>query len=129
MRVRSVRDGDTLNVVVSLVPTLGIDARLACRIAALNAPEMSTPEGVAAKQFTSDWVAQHAPHAPADTEWPFLTRVDGWDNYGGRYDGGVRCWMGHDLGEALIASGQAVWKRYRAILPESFTEVPHDAHG
>jgi len=117
--IRSLRDGDTINVIVNAVPTLGIETRLACRLANLNCPEKNTQEGVTARQFTFDWLAEHRSHAPATSEWPFLTRVDGWDNYGGRYDGSLRCWAGHDLGLALLASGNAVERRYRAIVPES----------
>lgn len=118
MRIERVRDGDTLNVVLSLLPTLGVDFRVACRVASLNCPERSTPEGVIARQFTIDWAAEHAAHASAGSQWPFLSRVDGWDNYGGRYDGAIQCWVGHDLGQALLIGGQAQARQYRALLPE-----------
>ena len=123
MQVRGVRDGDTLNVIVSALPTLGIEFRGACRVAGVNCPELHNPDrtinppGDAARTFTLQWVSTHAMHVrPNDTDWPFLTRVDGWDNYGGRFDGAVRCWAGHDLGSDIISSGQGEAKRYGAPL-------------
>lgn len=57
--VTKVVDGDTLHLSVDL----GCDVYVAMtvRLYGLNAPELSTAEGVAARDFVVRWVASHGP--------------------------------------------------------------------
>lgn len=84
--VDTVHDGDTVNVKLTIDHDEGFDLRLVAniyarvRIAGINAPELSTVEGKAARDF-----AQTLLH-PGD-EVQVLSH--GWDKYGGRIDGDV----------------------------------------
>ena len=57
--VRKVVDGDTLHLTVDL----GCDTciNMTVRLAGINAPENSTPEGRSATAFVVAWVATHGP--------------------------------------------------------------------
>lgn len=48
-RILKVVDGDTVHIEIDL--GLETSRRIVCRLARINAPEMSTPEGLAAKQY------------------------------------------------------------------------------
>jgi micrococcal nuclease len=98
--VTKIVDGDTLHTAVDL----GCDTTLnmTVRLYGINAPEMSTPEGVVAKQFAADWIAGRA----ADG---FLIRTvkDHKEKYG-RYLADLLAADGTSLCQALLDSGNAV---------------------
>jgi endonuclease YncB( thermonuclease family) len=103
-RARPVRviDGDTLDVELDR----GFQDRSVrrLRLAALNAPERDTPEGVAATAFVAEWLRA----CPTDQEWPLAVVTVAVDKYGGRYDAWVyRRVDGDCLNQALIRSGHA----------------------
>lgn len=94
--VDDVHDGDTVNVRLDLGFDLTVYAR--CRIVGINAPELSTPEGRAARDYARALL-------PIDT--PVLVTSRGWDKYGGRIDADVTTHYGIDFGEAMLAGGHA----------------------
>lgn len=91
-------DGDTVHADVDL----GFDAhqRMTLRLAGINAPEMGTPEGVAAKQWLAD--ALLGAHAGPLT---IRTVKDRREKYG-RYLATLYV-NGVDLNEAMVAAGHA----------------------
>lgn len=60
-KLQRVIDGDT----VSLLVDMGFDTwhRGSFRILGVNCPEMNTPEGRAAKDFTEEWLAMAGPES------------------------------------------------------------------
>ncbi len=97
--VTKVLDADTIHARVDL----GFDARLdmTLRLAHINAPEMSTPEGVAAKRFAMDWLAEH-------TDFRLESIKDRRERYG-RYLGIIHPLDdGETLNDALLRTGHAV---------------------
>ncbi len=80
-------DGDTLYLTVSRTDDFGFHiysmhtARQKFRLARCNAPELSTPAGPIARQFTVDWLTAHK-----DSLRVTSLRAD---NYGDRWDGEV----------------------------------------
>ena len=97
-----IHDGDTIHAEV----LLGCDVRLrmTIRFAGINAPELSTPEGVTARQYVVDWFAQHAPGGA------FLlhTIKDTREKYG-RYLGKIYDPADQDcLNDDMVRDGQAV---------------------
>lgn len=100
-QVTRVVDGDTLRVIIDH----GFDLRSdqIVRIAGINAPELSTPEGQKAKTWAINWVASHA----SKGEWPFaLLAKPAKDNYGRRLGDLV---IGKSsYGADAIAAGQAM---------------------
>ena len=105
-RVAQVYDGDTIVLDIDLgfdhiIEGLDFDGkrRLACRVFGINAPELSTEAGKAAKAFAETLLK------PGDR----LTLLShGWDKYGGRFDGAITLADGRDFGQAMIDAGQAV---------------------
>jgi endonuclease YncB( thermonuclease family) len=100
-------DGDTTYLVVTGSFDFGFhvvstfSARQKFRLARCNAPELSTPEGPIARQFTVDWLTAHA----------MALRVTSLraDNYGDRWDAEVYdALTNENLSDALLASGNAV---------------------
>jgi len=75
--VAKVVDGDTLHLGVDL----GCDTRLAMtvRLYGVNTPELPTPEGVAARDFVSRWLADHQ---AAETPLVVRTVKDRREKYG-----------------------------------------------
>lgn len=73
--VDNVHDGDTVYVKLDLGFDLMVYAR--CRISGINSPELSTPEGKAARDFAQAIL-------PAGSAVMVTSR--GWDKYGGRID-------------------------------------------
>jgi micrococcal nuclease len=74
------------------------------RLLGVDAPEMrgpSRPAGIVATAFTASWVDAHAGHGG------LFARSVKTDSFG-RYLASVSCGEGHDLGGALLASGNAV---------------------
>lgn len=100
--VWKVVDGDTLHLDIDL----GCDVRMrmTVRLAGLNTPEMSTPEGVAAKAFVNEWLEYHAP----DKRVRVATIKDRKEKYG-RYLGNI--WSSdqrHCLNSDLLTNKHAV---------------------
>jgi endonuclease YncB( thermonuclease family) len=95
--VDQVHDGDTLYVRLDVGFDLTVYARV--RLYAVNAPELRTAAGVAARDYVRQLL-------------PVGTRVQvvsyGWDKYGGRIDGVVLYGDNQSLAEALLAAGHAV---------------------
>ncbi|MEU8378691.1 thermonuclease family protein [Streptosporangium sp. NPDC048865] len=97
--VARVVDGDTLDLLVDLGFTTQTRQRI--RLAGVYAPELGTPEGEAAAEFTRGWVAEHGPALLVKT------LRDRKERYG-RYLGVVSpAAGGPDLGAALVAAGHA----------------------
>lgn len=76
-RVTKVVDGDTMHVTVSL----GLDSyqNITLRLAGLDTPEMSTPEGKTAKVWVQEWVDAHV---DSDGYLPLATIKDRREKYG-----------------------------------------------
>jgi endonuclease YncB( thermonuclease family) len=99
--VRDWHDGDTCHIDVDL--GFGLILSLSCRIFGINAPELSTPEGKAAK-LTADALC------PPGRRVSVLSH--GWDKYGGRFDGTITLPPEIDFAAAMVDAEQAVWKAY-----------------
>jgi endonuclease YncB( thermonuclease family) len=111
--VEYVHDGDTIRMTLDLgsLPTIpadlgfGISVRptalisLNCRLYGINAPELSTAAGKAARDYLETLVK------PGDR---VSVVSHGWDKYGGRFDGSVATPFLTDLSEQMLASGHAV---------------------
>jgi micrococcal nuclease len=97
--VLRVVDGDTMHFDFDL----GVDVhiQLGCRVAHINAPERSTPEGKVAKVWAAAWLAAHGP------VFYVYTIKDHQEKYG-RYLVEILSATGEDFGSAMIAAGQAV---------------------
>jgi endonuclease YncB( thermonuclease family) len=106
VQMQSLIDGDTLHVALShavIAPfavTLTIERKL--RLAGINCPELKTPDGMKARDFTAQWLLNHAP--------PYTIAVhgSGLDKYSDRIDGRLIAADGHCLNDDLLAAGQAV---------------------
>lgn len=105
-RVVQVHDGDTIYLDIDLgfdhlisARDWGGHPRLACRVNGINAPELSTLEGRAARN-----------HAMELLPFGALVKVTslGWDKFGGRFDGEIEMPDGRDFGSSMIADGFAV---------------------
>jgi endonuclease YncB( thermonuclease family) len=95
--VQHIHDGDTLTIDLDL--GFGIwQTTLRCRLYGINAPELKTAEGVAARDFLTALV-------PVGAAVSVVSH--GWDKYGGRFDGTVT-YEGIDLSAAMLSSGHAV---------------------
>jgi len=102
-KVLRVVDGDTLHLEIDV--GLDMRTRMTVRLAGINAPEMSTSEGVAAKQFVEGWVLSNA---NPDGILTVRTAKDRREKYGRYlatllYDPDSR-----SLNDALIDAGHAV---------------------
>jgi endonuclease YncB( thermonuclease family) len=94
-----VHDGDTVNVKLDVGFDLTVYARV--RVFGINAPELSTDAGKAAREFAQTLLA------PGDGV-RVLSR--GWDKYGGRIDGSIEfgpTGRRRDFAETMIAAGHA----------------------
>lgn len=101
-QITRVVDGDTIRVTADL----GFDTRAdqIIRVNGINAPELSTKEGQAAKTWAINWFAAHS----GKSDWPFvLASKSVKDNYGRRL-GDIVLPDGTRYSEAAIAAGQAV---------------------
>jgi len=108
-RVTRVIDGDTLALDLDL--GLGIHAHLPrARLSGVDCPELPTPEGIAAANFTTRWVAEHGP------VFNVVTSKDRRDVYG-RYLVSVRTLAidGPVLNLELLHAGAA--KPYQGVQP------------
>lgn len=94
-----VHDGDTVNVKLDVGFDLTVYARV--RVHGINAPELSTKAGKAARDYGQALL-------PAGT--PVSVMSLGWDKYGGRIEGDINVDGLGDYGAALVAAGHAkVW--------------------
>lgn len=93
-------DGDTLNVGVDLGMNVAINTTL--RLYGINAPELSTPEGVAAKAWAVTWFQQHCPAG----RFTIQTQRDTTEKYG-RYLATVIAPDGANFNTDIVAAGQA----------------------
>jgi micrococcal nuclease len=102
--VRRVVDADTL---VADDVDLGYHTHvrgIEYRLLGVDAPEMrgsTRPAGVVATDYTRAWLDEHGKHGG------LFARSIKTDSFG-RYLAVVRCGEGHSLGDALLASGNAV---------------------
>lgn len=102
--LRRVVDGDTL---IADDVDLGYHVHLSgieYRILHINTPERkkeTRAAGDAATAYTEDWCTLHAKHGG------LFARTEKTDSFG-RYLATVRCGKDHDLGGALLSSGNAV---------------------
>lgn len=94
-----IHDGDTVSVDIDL--GFGLHATgFRARIYGIDAPELATPEGVAARDF----LAQALPIGS-----PLRVISHGWDKYGGRFDAAIHygTLFEQDLGQLMLSSGHA----------------------
>lgn len=99
--VWKVVDGDTMHLNLDL--GCDVSMRMTVRLAGLNTPEMSTDEGVAAKDFVNEWLSYHA----AGGKVRVLTIKDRKEKYG-RYLANI--WsvdLKHCLNTDLLKNGHA----------------------
>lgn len=105
-RCVDVHDGDTVYLDIDLgfdhliaAKSWSGSPRLACRVSGINAPELSTDIGKAARDFARTLL-------PVGAEC-FVTSL-GWDKYGGRFDGIILLKDGRSFAAVMLQSGQAV---------------------
>jgi endonuclease YncB( thermonuclease family) len=91
-----VHDGDTVNVKLDVGFDLMVYARV--RINGINAPELATAKGKAARDFARRLL-------PAGTEVQVTSL--GWDKYGGRIEGRITTPALGDFAERMVAGGHA----------------------
>lgn len=105
--VENVHDGDTVDVKIDLGFDLTVYARV--RIKGINAPELSTDAGKAARDF-------------AQTILPVGSSVQvrsyGWDKYGGRIDGAIT------LTEPVVVGGMGM-RDFGTIMLQTDHAVPY----
>ena len=109
-RIVEVHDGDTLGLDIDLgfgmfaaAKSLSGKSLLSCRLFGINAPELSTPAGLQARDFLRTLATPGA----------IVSVVShGWDKFGGRFDGEVELADGTSLSEAMVSSGHAVEVNY-----------------
>jgi endonuclease YncB( thermonuclease family) len=100
--VLDIIDGDTLRAEVHLGCDVSI--RMTIRLYGINAPEMSTDEGKAAKAYVVEWISTNAPQGI----FVLRTIKDHKEKYG-RYLGLVVSNVAEEtLNDALIRTGHAV---------------------
>lgn len=98
--VLDVHDGDTFR------PDLDLgfgnhQTELRCRLYGINAPELNTPEGKAARDFLLTII-------PVGSKISVMSY--GWDKYGGRFDGSVILVPENiDINSLMVRSGHAVY--------------------
>jgi endonuclease YncB( thermonuclease family) len=100
-----VHDGDTVNVKLDVGFDLTVYTRI--RVDGINAPELSTPEGKAARDFARTLLAV------GDTVHVLSY---GWDKYGGRIDGSITLPDARDFAKAMLDAGHA--KPYAGVGPK-----------
>ncbi|HYV46963.1 MAG TPA: thermonuclease family protein [Myxococcaceae bacterium] len=93
--VDSVHDGDTINIVLDVGFDLAIHTRV--RVFGINAPELSTPAGKAARDFAKTVLTPGK---------PVKVLSKGWDKFGGRIDG-VITYDGKDFAQTMLDTGHA----------------------
>ena len=96
----TVIDGDTLDVTLDL--GFRIEHRIRLRLKGINCPEMRTPEGKAAKQFTTEWIDARLPMVTVNT---FKDKTEKY----GRYLARITAADG-DLNTCLVEAGHAAYR-------------------
>lgn len=104
-RVVEVHDGDTVTLDIDLGFAVQIagksfknNTNLSCRIFGINAPELSTPQGIQARDFARTLLPQGE----------LVTVLShSWDKYGGRFDGQIILPDERDFGETMVSAGFA----------------------
>jgi endonuclease YncB( thermonuclease family) len=94
-------DGDTLYCGIDLGCNVAINEDI--RLYGVNAPEIRTDAGKAAKQWVIAWFGQHCP----DSRFVIATQLDKTEKFG-RLLGDVYAPDGAHLNADLVASGNAV---------------------
>lgn len=110
--VRDVHDGDTIGLDIDLGfkqalltrnPITG-KRQFTCRLFGINAPELGTPEGAAARDFLASLL-------PPGTR--VMVESKDWDAYQGRYDAVVtRVGDLVSVNDVMVEAGYAVAKTY-----------------
>ena len=84
------------------------------RLLGVNCPESNRPEsraaGLAAKEFTKAWIAEHLTHGDGTSLVAHTVKADGHkltDSFG-RFLADILCADGHSLATDLLTSGHAV---------------------
>jgi len=97
--VDSVHDGDTVYVKLDVGFDLTVYARI--RVMGINAPELSTVAGKAARDYAQSLLSPGMPVRVVSY---------GWDKFGGRVDASIQYNLAdpHDFATAMIAAGHAV---------------------
>jgi micrococcal nuclease len=100
--ILKVIDGDTVDVATDL----GFDIRLNMRVrlAGIDAPEMNTAEGKAARLWLIDAM-------PVESEWTLETVKDRREKYG-RYLGEFRQTQGKTINQMIVEAGHAIEKQW-----------------
>lgn len=94
--VDKVHDGDTIDVRCDVGFDLTVYARV--RVAGIDAPELSTEAGKAARSFAEGLLPVGA---------QVLVTSLGWDKWGGRIDGSITTPGGRDFASAMVEAGHA----------------------
>ncbi len=108
--VLKVVDGDTIHFKID--QGLDDETKMSVRLYGVNAPEMSTPEGQAARQFVIEWLYKNMD--PTTERVRVYTYKDRREKYG-RYLADVYPWKvggGQSLSDALVAAGHAERRTY-----------------
>src|SRR5215831_2154789 len=92
-----VHDGDTANIKLDVGFDLTVYARV--RVYGINAPELSTDAGKAARDFAQGLL-------PVGSAVQVTSH--GWDKYGGRIDGEITLPDGSSFAQKMLDAGQAV---------------------
>lgn len=92
-----VHDGDTIDIALDVGFDITIYARV--RVFGINAPELSTDAGKAARDYARSLL-------PVGEQVSVISH--GWDKYGGRVDGEILFGAGDNFATAMLDSGHAV---------------------
>lgn len=98
--VSAAHDGDTVTVSVDLGLRVWLRGE-PLRLYGVNCPELPTPAGVEARNFTRAWLGAHLP------PHTLIQAGDGRDKYG-RLLGRLKAADGHVLNDDLLTAGMAV---------------------
>jgi len=101
-KVLKVIDGDTVDVQTDLGFDILLNMRV--RLFGIDAPEMSTPEGKAARLWLIDAM-------PVESEWTLATIKDRKEKYG-RYLGEFRQNEDTTINKRIVEAGHAKWKQW-----------------
>lgn len=101
-RLVEVTDADTARL--ELDHGMCIRSLQSVRVRGVDAPELSTAAGRAAREFTKTWFRDH----DHGDEWPFVVTTEKDRRSFARYVGHLTCGRGHELAADLIAAGHGV---------------------